>query len=106
MQHLPEQRQGTVLQADERGVSLVRVRFVKAHGDFTEGRELSVDPASAESLVERGLAELVDGRTEDEREADAQAEKARQDLQDDDRDPDDDPDTGDVTLPISDGADS
>lgn len=95
MQHLPEQRQGTVLQADER-VSLVRVRFVQPHGDFTEGRELSVDPRSAESLVERELAVYAgDAPAPEPEELDDPEEPEELDA-------DDDPDTGDVTLPIPD----
>lgn len=38
---------------------LVRVTFTEAHGDFPAGTSLAVDPASAESLVERGLATVA-----------------------------------------------
>lgn len=56
MQYLPELEQGTVSEADERGVNLVRVTLTETHGDYPEGHTLRVDPASAESLVSRGLA--------------------------------------------------
>ncbi|UTN93304.1 hypothetical protein SEA_WIDOW_12 [Gordonia phage Widow] len=78
-------------------MSLVRVRFVKDHGEFTEGYELSVDPASAASLVDRKLAVLSE-------DVPAPADDPEDEPDDEIQTPDadDDPDTGDVTLPIPD----
>lgn len=71
-------------------MSLVRVTFTKDHGDHAAGDTIRVDPASAESLVNRGLAS-VEGPTPPSPPADEDQEESDEDSQD----------FGDPEIPLS-----
>lgn len=85
-------------------MSLVRVRFLADHGDYTTDDELRVDPASAASLSARGIASIVPeaGEAPTELTPMGDDEATTVTLPDNPEADDIDPDTGDVTLQIPD----